>query len=220
MAITQRLDMRQGQSLVMTPQLQQAIKLLQMNNLELNEFVEAELERNPLLERDERSEAGGEENEPPAKSAESRKTHSVQPAARAFVLRGLSGAYRQPKLFTFSVRPVLVETGDKPPCSVHPSLQFQLTAAIRNRLVFPAVLAGIPAVIATRSPGTARPHDFSSARALSASSSPVTTSSMVNGSTPHTMARRRVTWGVGDKAIIESGGRSRDIADAVAPVVV
>jgi RNA polymerase sigma-54 factor len=67
----QKLEVRQGQGLVMTPQLQQAIKLLQMNNLELNEFVEAELERNPLLERDERSEAGGEENEPPAKSAES-----------------------------------------------------------------------------------------------------------------------------------------------------
>ncbi|MFN3313022.1 MAG: RNA polymerase sigma-54 factor, partial [Hyphomonas sp.] len=43
------LDMRQGQSLVMTPQLQQAIKLLQLSNQELAEFVEAELERNPLL---------------------------------------------------------------------------------------------------------------------------------------------------------------------------
>jgi RNA polymerase sigma-54 factor len=37
----------------MTPQLQQAIKLLQLSNLELNAFVEAELERNPLLEREE-----------------------------------------------------------------------------------------------------------------------------------------------------------------------
>jgi len=56
MALTQRLELRQGQSLVMTPQLQQAIKLLQMSNLELQSFVEAELERNPLLERDERDE--------------------------------------------------------------------------------------------------------------------------------------------------------------------
>jgi len=47
----QSLDMRQGQSLVMTPQLQQAIKLLQLSNQELQEFVEAEIERNPLLER-------------------------------------------------------------------------------------------------------------------------------------------------------------------------
>lgn len=56
MALNQRLELRQGQSLVMTPQLQQAIKLLQMSNIELQAFVDQELERNPLLERDERSE--------------------------------------------------------------------------------------------------------------------------------------------------------------------
>ncbi len=54
MVLTPRLDQRQSQSLVMTPQLQQAIKLLQMSNLELAEFVEQELETNPLLEHDER----------------------------------------------------------------------------------------------------------------------------------------------------------------------
>src|SRR6185312_868394 len=60
----QRLDLRQSQALVMTPQLQQAIKLLQLSNIELETFVEAEIEQNPLLERDE----GGapEEGEPPA----------------------------------------------------------------------------------------------------------------------------------------------------------
>lgn len=52
MAMMPRMEMRQGQSLVMTPQLLQAIKLLQLSHLELNSFVEAELERNPLLERD------------------------------------------------------------------------------------------------------------------------------------------------------------------------
>ena len=51
----QSLDMRQGQSLVMTPQLQQAIKLLQLSNQELAEFVEAEIERNPLLNKAEES---------------------------------------------------------------------------------------------------------------------------------------------------------------------
>ncbi|MGE0211075.1 MAG: RNA polymerase factor sigma-54 [Parvibaculaceae bacterium] len=56
MALSQKLELRQGQSLVMTPQLQQAIKLLQMSNLELQDFVEQELERNPLLERDDRGE--------------------------------------------------------------------------------------------------------------------------------------------------------------------
>ena len=51
MAIVPKLELRQSQSLVMTPQLQQAIKLLQLSNIELSAFVEAELERNPLLER-------------------------------------------------------------------------------------------------------------------------------------------------------------------------
>ena len=53
MALGQRLEIRQGQSLVMTPQLQQAIKLLQLSNIELAEYCESELEKNPLLERDE-----------------------------------------------------------------------------------------------------------------------------------------------------------------------
>jgi RNA polymerase sigma-54 factor len=53
MALSTKLELRQGQQLVMTPQLQQAIRLLQLSNLELNEFVDAELERNPLLEREE-----------------------------------------------------------------------------------------------------------------------------------------------------------------------
>ena len=57
MALSPKLELRQGQQLVMTPQLQQAIRLLQFSNLELNAFVEAELERNPLLERDDRAEA-------------------------------------------------------------------------------------------------------------------------------------------------------------------
>ncbi len=60
MALSARLEIRQGQGLVITPQLQQAIKLLQLTNLELEAFVEGELERNPLLARDER------DNEPDA----------------------------------------------------------------------------------------------------------------------------------------------------------
>ena len=53
MALTPRLVQRQSQSLVMTPQLQQAIKLLQLSNMELAEYIEQELEKNPMLERDE-----------------------------------------------------------------------------------------------------------------------------------------------------------------------
>src|SRR5581483_8739485 len=64
--VGQRLEIRQGQSLVMTPQLQQAIKLLQLSNLELAEYCEQELERNPLLERDDRDAAPAGETPAPA----------------------------------------------------------------------------------------------------------------------------------------------------------
>jgi RNA polymerase sigma-54 factor len=74
MALGQRLEIRQGQSLVMTPQLQQAIKLLQLSNLELAEYCEAELEKNPLLERDEPGLREGErenvERQSPAEGAD------------------------------------------------------------------------------------------------------------------------------------------------------
>ena len=63
LSIGPRLDLRQSQSLVMTPQLRQAIKLLQYTNHEVAAFVEEELERNPLLERDEADDA------PPAERA-------------------------------------------------------------------------------------------------------------------------------------------------------
>jgi RNA polymerase sigma-54 factor len=69
MAMSPRLELRQGQALVMTPQLQQAIKLLQLSNIELTEFVEAELERNPLLER--------EENQAEAKPEKSAETQAL-----------------------------------------------------------------------------------------------------------------------------------------------
>ena len=50
MALGPRLDLRQSQSLVMTPHLQQAIKLLALSNLEIEAFISEEMDRNPLLE--------------------------------------------------------------------------------------------------------------------------------------------------------------------------
>ena len=50
MALGPRLDLRQSQSLVMTPQLQQAIKLLALSNLEIEAFIGDALDANPLLE--------------------------------------------------------------------------------------------------------------------------------------------------------------------------
>ncbi len=77
MALTPKLEFRQSQQLVMTPQLQQAIKLLQLSNLELAEYVDDQLEQNPFLERDETPADGPEERrgqrnneEPEAKPAE------------------------------------------------------------------------------------------------------------------------------------------------------
>ena len=52
--LSAKLELRQTQSLVITPQLQQAIKLLQLSNLELQTFLEHEIEQNPLIEWDER----------------------------------------------------------------------------------------------------------------------------------------------------------------------
>ena len=64
MALTQRLDLRQSQALVMTPQLQQAIKLLQLSNVELAAYVDGELEQNPLLELDDSPAEDGAEAPP------------------------------------------------------------------------------------------------------------------------------------------------------------
>ena len=66
MALGPRLDLRQSQSLVMTPQLQQAIRLLALSNLEVEGFIAEELEKNPLLEAD----RGGGDDEVPAAPAE------------------------------------------------------------------------------------------------------------------------------------------------------
>jgi len=70
MQVGQRQDLRQSQSLVMTPQLQQAIKLLQLTNLEVAEFIEQELENNPLLERQEGERAERGERDPEASESE------------------------------------------------------------------------------------------------------------------------------------------------------
>jgi len=99
-----RLELRQGQSLVMTPQLQQAIKLLQLSNQELLAYVEAELEQNPLLERDEAAQATDEapdgqteseaegaeagEAEPPAADTPAEVTQMDNPTEEAWEAAG------------------------------------------------------------------------------------------------------------------------------------
>jgi RNA polymerase sigma-54 factor len=81
MALVQRLDIRQGQALVMTPQLQQAIKLLQLSSVELAAYVEGEVEQNPLLERDE---AAPDAPEPPPVEAASTGEATHEEAVEAW----------------------------------------------------------------------------------------------------------------------------------------
>ncbi len=61
MALAAKLQMRQSQALVMTPQLMQSIRLLQYTHTELERFIDEEIERNPLLERVTEEVSGGED---------------------------------------------------------------------------------------------------------------------------------------------------------------
>jgi RNA polymerase sigma-54 factor len=58
MALNARLNLRQTQSLKMTPQLLQSIKLLQFTQLELEQFIESQIESNPLLKQTSREDEG------------------------------------------------------------------------------------------------------------------------------------------------------------------
>jgi RNA polymerase sigma-54 factor len=71
MALGPRLDLRQSQSLVMTPQLQQAIRLLALSNLEVEGFIAEELERNPLLDTGRAGDNEGPGEVPEAEAAPS-----------------------------------------------------------------------------------------------------------------------------------------------------
>jgi RNA polymerase sigma-54 factor len=82
MALGPRLDLRQSQSLVMTPQLQQAIKLLALSNLEIEAFIGEALETNPLLE------AGEMRVERSATPDEVREDAPEDPTADQLIERG------------------------------------------------------------------------------------------------------------------------------------
>src|SRR6187200_1749232 len=80
MALGPRLDLRQSQTLAMTPQLQQAIKLLALSNLEIETFLGEALENNPLLE------AGEFTLERPAETVA--EVAREEPTADELILRG------------------------------------------------------------------------------------------------------------------------------------
>jgi RNA polymerase sigma-54 factor len=79
MALSQRMEFRQTQGLVMTPQLMQAIKLLQLSSVDLAAYVEGELETNPLLERASDEELSPQSSEPNSAAPESGEDGSGNP---------------------------------------------------------------------------------------------------------------------------------------------
>src|SRR5687767_7904426 len=83
MALGPRLDLRQSQSLVMTPQLQQAIRLLALSNLEVETFIAEEIEKNPLLES-----GGAVEAEGGAEPAEPRQERDEAATVDELVMSG------------------------------------------------------------------------------------------------------------------------------------
>ena len=76
MGLGPSLSIRHSQQLVLTPQLTQAIKLLQLSNLELDAFIAEELSKNPLLE----SASGDDEGEAPGADAANDEADSGEPA--------------------------------------------------------------------------------------------------------------------------------------------
>ncbi|PWL19326.1 RNA polymerase sigma-54 factor [Falsochrobactrum shanghaiense] len=81
MALSPKLDFRQSQSLAMTPQLMQSIKLLQMTHIELTRFLEQEIEKNPLLEREERSDGESADLERSGEEDAGENAEAVDPAS-------------------------------------------------------------------------------------------------------------------------------------------
>ncbi|MCC6778491.1 MAG: RNA polymerase factor sigma-54 [Hyphomicrobiales bacterium] len=103
MALSQRLEIRHSQALVMTPQLMQAIKLLQLSNLDLATYVEGELERNPLLER------ANEDGAPEDRRAAERDGPAETPAGPEWVDAGAAGGEMTRE------RPTAADHEDVPP---------------------------------------------------------------------------------------------------------
>jgi RNA polymerase sigma-54 factor len=94
MALGPRIDLRQSQSLVMTPQLQQAIKLLALSNVEIEAFIAEELAKNPLLEATGSDEDG---EAPPAEAAPAANgDEDPDPAGSDELIAGLGGSEDQP----------------------------------------------------------------------------------------------------------------------------
>ncbi|MFO1142362.1 MAG: RNA polymerase factor sigma-54 [Amaricoccus sp.] len=96
MALAPRIELRQSQSLVMTPQLQQALKLLRLSNVELAEYLAAEVEKNPLLELAPRVGASGTAPQRPTAEGDILDTLAAE-VTLATHLQAQIGAMRGPR---------------------------------------------------------------------------------------------------------------------------
>ncbi|WP_306117319.1 MULTISPECIES: RNA polymerase factor sigma-54 [unclassified Roseitalea] len=90
MALSARLNLRQTQSMVMTPQLLQSIRLLQLGHVELQRFIDEQIERNPLLERAEEGAARAAEIGPD--DAENAPGSGAEPAAHGTDIAAMAEA--------------------------------------------------------------------------------------------------------------------------------
>lgn len=77
----QSLQLKIGQQLTMTPQLQQAIRLLQLSTLDLQQEIQEALDSNPLLEVDEEQETGGNDADGQENRSDAEVNHDQEPAS-------------------------------------------------------------------------------------------------------------------------------------------
>jgi len=125
MALSPKLDFRQSQSLVMTPQLMQSIKLLQMTHMELEQFLDIEIEKNPLLDR---IEAANDD----FSGAESKQALRIMPKiSHPPSTAHLKISFRMIRVASTRSVPILPRNGNRP--SVTDMFQVAVTTSIRLR---------------------------------------------------------------------------------------
>jgi len=96
MALGPRIDLRQSQSLVMTPQLQQAIKLLALSNVEIEAFIADEMAKNPLLEATSSEEEGDTPVPEDAPAPAGDGDEDPDPTGSDELIAGLGGSEDEP----------------------------------------------------------------------------------------------------------------------------
>ena len=145
MALSARLQVRQTQSLVITPQLLQAIRLLQMPAEELERFIESEIEQNPLLERDDASESSvqGDASDAAAASTGDDAEDISSDAEPADLFPDAVGADAWQPSVSPGASHVTFASGDAPDIDCNPAADQSLAELLERRI--DAAFASSPA---------------------------------------------------------------------------